>query len=514
MAETLWLAADAAQATGGTIIGDGWSASGFSIDTRSLQPGDLFLALPGEKMDGHRFLNAAHEKGAAAAMVTRSGLAKHPAPEGLPLLVIPENISIEGLPSFPDASTNPGDAAFQALLASPIFIALWKLADAARKRSKAGIVAITGSVGKTSAKEALTLALSGCAKQGAAGVHATRGNFNNHIGLPLTLAAMPPQSEFAVLEMGMNHAGEIAPLSKLARPDVALITNVEAVHAEFFESVEGIARAKAEIFAGIAQENGAVVLPRDNSFFHILSSEAQKRNLKICSFGSVDPETTDFYLSEVISGADGTQFAVLSGYETQKTHGKMEVYLRAVGVHWSLIATAAIACVSSLGLNSISAIRALADFQEPEGRGRLQNVTIAGKRVTLMDDSYNASPVSMRGAIEKLSLLAKLEKRRPVAVLGQMLELGETGPAAHLGLGEVLAANGVQDIFLCGANMLPLVEANPAMYFAETAAALRPAVEAALQEGDILLVKGSHGSKVYTLAEVWLHAAEAMHGAA
>lgn len=458
MAETLWRSEEAASATEGVLQGAAWSASSLSIDTRSLKPGALFVALKGERSDGHAHLAAAAREGAVAALVDHV-----PAETGgLALLVVKDTLK-----------------------------ALEMLAAAARKRSLAKIIAITGSVGKTSAKEALALALSAYGT-----VYATRGNYNNHIGLPLTLAALPPQANYAVLEMGMNHANEIAPLSMLAKPDVALVTNVDAVHAEFFDSIEDIARAKAEIFAGLG---GVAVLPVDSSYFAILAEEADRQGVFVTGFGAAD--TADVRLLESDANRKETKLRFSVG------PAEYTASVRALGAHWAHSVLGVLACVEVLGLDLAPAIGKLAAFKEPEGRGRLNEVSVQGVRVSLLDDSYNASPVSMRGAIDKLGMLARsTPPRRSVAVLGQMLELGEQGAVKHTELSAVLQAAKIDKVFACGPLMAPMFRALPiAMQgkYAFSAEELRPTLEHALQEGDLVLIKGSHGSKAYTIAEAW-----------
>jgi UDP-N-acetylmuramoyl-tripeptide--D-alanyl-D-alanine ligase len=478
MAKLRWSAADIAQVVSGTLHGKtDWEISGIVMDSRAVRAGDLFLALPGATVDGHNFLKAAAEKGATAALVSRLP----DEPIDLPLVLVP---STAEMPDLPDRSD--------------VLVALWKLAEAARKRAKAKIVAITGSVGKTSAKEALSLALSAYGS-----VHATAGNYNNHIGLPLTLALLPADADFAVLEMGMNHAGEIEPLSRLARPDVALITTVDAVHIEYFDGIEGIACAKAEVFAGLGN-TGIAVLPADNAQLDVLRTEAARYGVqKLRYFGKV--ECAEYAAMNPQITANGTAF----GLKHQGT--ETPIALKAIGAHWAVVMAGVMACVDALGLPWAKAVAALADFREPVGRGRMQEVVVAGKRVHVLDDSYNASPVSMRGAIEKLGLIAANTGRRPVAVLGQMLELGTTTEAAHRGLADALAQANIEIVGACGGFMQSMIDARveaghgQETIFAPDAASLRPLMEDVLRDGDVVLIKGSHGSKVYQIAEAWLH---------
>ncbi len=457
MREILWDTEEAAEATQGMPQGGSWAASSLSIDTRSLQPGALFIALKGERSDGHAHLVQAAKEGAVAALVDHV-----PADTGgLPLLVVKDTLK-----------------------------ALEAMAAAARKRARARIVAVTGSVGKTSAKEALALTLAAFGS-----VHATKGNYNNHIGLPLTLAALPPHTDFAVLEMGMNHAGEIEPLSFLARPDVALVTNVDAVHAEFFASVEDIARAKAEIFAGLG---GVAVLPADNFYYPVLLAEAERYGVYTTSFGQAENAEVKLLSSEATP--KGTSFTFTAEGQEYKAS------VRALGAHWAPSCLGVLACIQTLDLDLPKAIKALAAFREPAGRGRLDEVTVFGQRISLLDDSYNASPVSMEAAIEKLGMLAHAAGRRAVAVLGQMLELGKDGAEKHVALVAALERANIAKVYACGPLMAPMFRALPPARqgkYAFDAAELQPAIEGALLEGDFVLIKGSHGSKVYTIAQAW-----------
>ncbi len=444
----LWDNNTAAMATGGKA-GGAWQASRVEIDSRRVKPGDLFVAIKGNNFDGHDFVSDALKKGAVAAMVSRSLTGIAPAT----LLVVGD--TLEGLAA---------------------------LAKDARARSTAKFVGITGSAGKTSTKEMMKLALAAHGKP-----YATSGNFNNHIGMPLSLANLPEDTQYAVFEMGMNHAGEIAHLTKTVRPHVAIITNVEAVHMEFFTSVEAIADAKAEIFAGV-EKNGAAVLNADNAQIERLAKAAQARGLNVLRCGK-DAECR-------ILSASGTITAEIASK-------KISYSLPVLGAHMAANSLLVLAAVHALGLDVQKSASALSAFEEPEGRGRIVNIRIGDKPVLLIDDSYNASPASMRAAFAKTQdVWAREGKGRKVAALGDMLELGDNAKKMH----EELAASlgGFDKIFTAGALMQHLHKVLPPAQqggHVPTAKELLPILTQAAQAGDILLVKGSHGSKMYEIAQ-------------
>lgn len=453
----LWTERSAADATKARSQGQ-WNASRVEIDSRKAQAGDLFVAIKGERVDGHAYVADALKKGAVAALVDHvpAGLEK------APLLVVKD--TLKGLED---------------------------LGKYARQRASAKVVGVTGSVGKTSAKEMLRIALAAQGK-----TFATSGNYNNHIGTPLNLANMPPDTEFAVFEMGMNHAGEIAHLTKMVRPDVAAITNVEAVHLEFFTGLEAIADAKAEIFEGVAA-GGAAVLNRDNPYYDRLAAAAAKHGItRIIGFGE---QAADCRLAAYRPTADGCAIdAVIAGKPLHYT-------LQAAGKHWGVSSLLALACVQVLGLDVAKSATALAGFVEPEGRGRA--VQIGG--ITLIDDSYNASPASMRSAFAKAAEIRQRQKSgRLLAALGNMLELGEGAPTLHAELAEALQQYGFDGVFTAGDLMKHLHDTLPAtlrMHHMASAVELLPLVKQSLKSGDVLLVKGSHGSKMYELAAALQH---------
>jgi UDP-N-acetylmuramoyl-tripeptide--D-alanyl-D-alanine ligase len=453
----LWNAADAALATGGRIAPDAaWSAGGVSIDTRAVARDDLFVALKGPRFDGHDFVAAALANGAAAAMVDRPPPSADPAR----LLAVPDTMAgLEGL------------------------------ARAARARCGARIAAVTGSVGKTGAKEALALALS---RQGP--THASAGNLNNHIGLPLSLARMPAAARFGVFELGMNHAGEIAPLSALLRPHVAIITTVEAVHIEYFPDVAAIADAKAEIFTGM-DADGVAVLNRDNPYYDRLAGHARAHGIRrIWGFG--EAAAAEARPTKVLLEPEGsTVKAAILGRN-------IEFRLAMPGRHHVWNALAVLLAVAALDGDVEAAASALADVAPVAGRGVAADIPVPGGSFRLIDESYNASPAAVRAALHVLGMSRPGPGGRRVAVLGDMLELGSDSAALHAGLAAPLIEAGVALVFTTGPLMRGLQDALPPDRrgeHADDAAALAGLVAASVKAGDIVLVKGSAGSKMGTI---------------
>ena len=453
MTAPLWTSAEAEAATGGTASAP-FAASGVSIDTRTLAGGDLFVALK-DARDGHDFVADAFARGAVAAMVSAD-------PSGIgadaPLLHVGD--TLEGLRG---------------------------LGRAARARSGATVLGVTGSVGKTSTKEALAAAL---AAQGL--THAAAASYNNHLGVPLTLARMPPASQFAVIEIGMNHPGEIAPLARLARPHVAVITTVEPVHIEFFDDEEGIVDEKAAIMDGL-EPGGAVVLNRDNRHFERLEAAAHARGIaRVLSFGT--DERADVRLLSWQAEGWATRARIgLLGRE-------YEVLLGSPGLHAAQNACAVLAAVFAAGADPEAALPALAALGPAAGRGRRRPIPLADGEALLLDDSYNASPPSVRAA---LAVLAAAPASRRIAVLGDLRELGARGEADHRALAEPIVAAGVELVFCCGTLMRHLYDALPARLrggHAPDSAALLPMLRLAVRPGDVVLVKGSLGSRMGPLA--------------
>ena len=430
------------------------SVSGLSIDTRTVNPGEAFFALK-DVRDGHDFVDAAIKAGAALAVVAQAKRGMFA--KDAPLLVVPD-----------------------------VLEALIALARAARERSKAKFIGVTGSVGKTGTKEALRLALSSDGE-----THASAASYNNHWGVPLSLARCPETARYAVLEMGMNHAGEIAPLTKLARPHVAIITTVEPVHLEFFPSVEAIADAKAEIFLGL-EPGGAAVINRDNPHFARLQKHAEQAKVgRIASFGEhakADARVIKFALQADSS----TVRASILGHEVTYKLG-------APGRHVVMNSLAVLAAAQLAGADLALAALALAGLEPPTGRGARLLLDVPGGTALLIDESYNANPASMGAALALLGQAPIGPRGRRIAVLGEMLELGPRGAELHRGLAKSAVENSVDLVFCAGSLYRDFWEALPSERrggYAESAAVLEPEVLGALRAGDAVMVKGSLGSKM------------------
>lgn len=458
----LWTAAEAAAATDGKATG-GWAATGVCIDSRAVAPGDLFVALHGPSFDGHDFVADALARGAAAAMVHRTDGAW---PAGAPLLRVRDTMAgLEALGIY------------------------------SRLRSDARIVAVTGSVGKTGTKEALRTVL---AEQGA--THATEGNLNNQWGTPLSLARMPADTDFGVFELGMNHAGEIAPMSRQVKPHVAVITTVAAAHLGHFDSEEQIADAKAEIFSGMGPDTAAI-LNRDNRHYARLLAHARTQGIgRIWSFGEAvdaDARLLDCSLHATCSAVT----ALIRGQHLQYS-------LPLPGRHWVLNSLAVLLAVRALGADMVAAARSLARLAQLPGRGARRRLQLAGDgtagSLVLIDESYNASPVAVAAALEVLGRCDVGTGGRRIAVLGDMLELGDEAPALHRGLRPQILSNGIDLVFACGPHMAELFETLPPALrggHAATSAELAPLVAASVRGGDAVMVKGSLGSRMARVIE-------------
>ncbi len=460
--QALWTAADAAAATGGATSGD-WTASGVSIDSRTLEPGDLFIALKGPSFDGHEYVAAAFAAGAAAAMVHRD---REDLPgeigEDRPLLRVGDTLKC-----------------------------LTALGAAARARSRAEFLGVTGSVGKTSTKEALRHCLAAQAPTAA-----NVGSLNNHWGVPLSLARMTPDAVYGVFEMGMNHPGEIAQLSALVQPRVAVITNVEPAHIAFFSSVTEIAEAKAEIFEG-AVDDGVAVLNRDHALFHLLRERAQAAGIgRIIGFGR-HPDA-EVRALETELGPSGSRV------RARVIDTEVDYALALPGSHWVANSLAVLAAVAAIGADVPRAAEALGGVSPLKGRGQRFTASLPGGSFLLIDDSYNANPASMRAAFEVLAQ-AKLDAgARRIAVLGDMLELGDETESLHRRLAAPLSSLGIDLVFTCGPAMAALHDALPkglrGGHTAESGA-LAPLVAGAVKPGDAVLVKGSAGSRMGLVVE-------------
>ncbi len=452
----LWTAADAAEATGGEARGD-WEATGLSIDSRSIAPGELFVALK-DVRDGHDFVADALAKGACAALVSR-------VPEGCeeaPLLIVPD--VLEGLEA---------------------------LGRAGRARTKAKVAGVTGSVGKTSTKEMLRAILS---RQGK--VHAAEKSFNNHWGVPLTLARMPVDADFAVIEIGMSNPGEIAPLARMARPDVAMITTVAPAHMAAFGSLEGIAREKASIFEGL-EPGGVAVINGDLDTTPILRAAAEKAGGRIVTFGKAG----DFGLGTVVL-TEGQTVAEAS------LAGQPALFkLTTPGTHFAMNALGALAVAQALGADTGLATADLPKWTPFEGRGAKEEITTDPARnggfLTLYDDSYNANPASMGAALEMLATttprdgIGRVRKGRRIAVIGDMLELGKGETQLHAALAEQEAMESIHTVHTVGPLSMALHEALPEHQrgiHAPDAAAMAREVSRLVDAGDVVLVKASLGT--------------------
>ncbi len=450
MPEPLWTSDEIVRATGGLLQGRAFSVGGVSFDSRTIEAGELFVALKGER-DGHAFARAAFERGAEAALTSQP---------------------VDG-PHIEVADT---------------LIALEQLGVAARERARARRGAVTGSVGKTSVTQAIKAALARCGP-----AHGSVKSFNNQIGVPLTLARMPRQTRRAVFEIGMNHAGEIEPLSHMVRPHAVAITTVGPVHTENFEDGEaGVARAKAEIFAGL-EPGGVAVLNTDDRWFEFLEDRAHRAGAEVRAFGS-----------HAGCEAQLLDFRPHAGGAMVKARLQGLVYdfpIAQSGVHWGLNSLCVLLMAEALDVNLDEALAALARFQPLEGRGSERVVPLDGGELTLIDESYNANPISMRAAF--VTLAGRRAGGRKVAVLTDMLELGADGPRRHAALAEAIEAAKVDLVFCAGPLMKHLWEAMPASRrggYAETAAELAPQVLAAVGPGDLVVVKGSNGSNARLIA--------------
>ncbi len=431
------------------------SISGISIDTRTIAPGEAFFAIQGDSRDGHDFVAAALAAKAGVAVVATHRRAEFG--NDAPLLVVPD-----------------------------VLAALRDLAGAARARTHAKVIGVTGSVGKTSTKEALRLALS---KDGE--THASVASYNNHWGVPLSLARCPASARYAVFEMGMNHAGEIAPLSRLTRPHIAIVTTVAPVHLESLGSLSKIADAKAEIFLGV-QPGGAVIVNRDIAQYEQLRRRARQAGIeRVISFGE-HAQADACLLKSALHPRCSTVHADILGTEIAYKIG-------APGRHLVLNSLAVLAAAALAGADLALAALALGELEAIPGRGAPVEIDLPGGSALVIDESYNANPASMAAALALLGQAPLGPRGRRIAVLGDMLELGPKGKALHRGLAAAVAANAVDLVYCCGPLMHTLWQALPASRrggYAEDSAALEAQVVRAIRGGDVVMVKGSLGSRM------------------
>ncbi len=464
MTSPLWTFAELAEATGGTFIGAGdggpTQASGITFDSRALQQGDIFLALQGAR-DGHDFVPQAFASGAVVALTRRPI-------EGGPCLLVPD-----------------------------VLKGLEDLAVFARDRARnARRGAVTGSVGKTSVTQ---MVMQGLMRAGRA--HSAVKSFNNHIGVPLTLARMPADTDRAVFEIGMNHADEITPLSEFVAPHAVVITTVGGAHTEnFADGDAGVARAKAEIFDGLLP-GGLAILNADNAWFEFLSQRARASGALIAAFGEGagnDAQLTGHSLEGNRAHVEG------------RLHGKPISFTFAhTGRHQALNAMASLLMLEALDVDLDTAIAALEGFEALDGRGRVVTRAFKGGDLTIIDESYNANPVSMTATLTSLGARPKAEGSRKIAVLTDMLELGPDEAAKHAGLAEVIEGLDIDRVYAAGPLMKALWDVLPQRLrggYAASAAELNGALQQDLQSGDVVMIKGSHGSKAALIAQTLIAA--------
>ncbi len=457
---SLWTSAEAAAATGGRAVRD-WACDGVSIDTRTIEPGDLFVALK-DLRDGHDFVAQALKKGAGAALVSH----------------VPEGVS--------------GDAPL--LIVDDVLAALEQLAKAARDRMQGKVVAVTGSVGKTSTKEML-LAMLG--DQGRA--HASVASYNNHWGVPLTLARMPVNTDFGIIEIGMNHPGEIEPLARLSRPDVAMVTTVAAAHLEAFESVEGIAKEKAAIFDGLPK-GGVAVINADLEHTPVLHAKARDCGAVEVSFGV---EATDFKMKKVTVRADTTVV------QAEHAGAPLLFKIATPGRHFAMNGLGALAVCEALGADLALAAQSLGRWSPYKGRGVREKIVLdpveTHLTLDLIDDSYNANPTSLGAALEVLAAaevthdIGRVSKGRRIAFLGDMKELGADAEALHADLAAHGSIDKIDVIHCIGPLMKSLYEALPEHQrgdWRETSAEMLEGLRGRLDSGDVVLAKGSLSMKL------------------
>ena len=435
-------------------------ASGISIDTRTLEPGDLFFAIKGDTTDGHDYVERAFAAGAVACVVDEA---------------------------HADSLTGRGPL----LVVHDVLDAMVNLGRAARSRTAARVIAITGSVGKTSTKEAMRLALT---PSGA--VHASVASYNNHWGVPLTLARMSKATRFAVCEIGMNHAGEITPLVAMVRPHVAIVTTVAPVHLEFFESVEAIADAKAEIFSGL-EPDGLAIVNRDSPYFDRLDRAARQRpEISIATFGAhadADARLLDF-----------TPAPTHSIIKALIADREITFRLGAPGRHLAENALAVLLAAHAVGADLEMAASSLAFFQAQQGRGQQITIKTPDGPFTVLDESYNANPASMKAALDLAGTLTPGVEGCRIAVLGDMLELGPRSEDLHAALADTILANRFDLVFAAGPMMRSLADALDGRTHVEwrkAASELQPTILNTIKHGDIVVVKGSNGSRMAPIVE-------------
>ncbi len=448
--------------------------TGVSIDTRSLKPGDLFVALK-DARDGHEFVTSAFKAGAAAALVG-DHYERRP---GDGALVRCKKDFLRDQFGADNRDCDP-------------LLGLEVLGTLARRRlaPDARVVAVTGSAGKTGTKEMLRACFNAVAP---GRVHASEKSYNNHWGVPLTLARMPADTQYGVFEIGMNHAGEISALTRFVNPHAAIVTTVESVHLEHFPSVEAIADAKSEIFEGLVS-GGTAIIKRTSPHFDRLRVRAQIQAAKVVSFG-LDADA-DVFAEKIVLGDDGSDIAANVNGERVAFHIAMP------GRHVAENAMAVVAALHAVGADVATAVSALATLPPPAGRGARTVLKVGDGNALLIDESYNANPASMRAALATLATIPRTKFSRRIVVLGDMLELGAASVDLHRGLKDAVDGAGTDLFFACGLNMKSLYDCVPDAikgHYAETASGLGDALKSALRAGDAVMIKGSNGMRLQPL---------------
>ncbi|CAN7511763.1 UDP-N-acetylmuramoylalanyl-D-glutamyl-2,6-diaminopimelate--D-alanyl-D-alanine ligase [Mesorhizobium sp. LjNodule214] len=461
----LWSSEALVDAMGGRPIGPmPEGISGISIDSRSLQPGDAFFAIKGEAMDGHDFATAAVKAGAGVLVVAEGKL-----------------------PSL-------GRLTAPMIVVQDVLAALEKLGIAARARSNARIIAVTGSAGKTTTKEALRHVLSAVGK-----VHASAQSFNNHWGVPLTLARMPADCDYAVFEIGMNHPDEIRPLVKMVRPHVAIVTLIAAAHLGFFKNLDEIAKAKAEIFEG-QEPDGAALLNRDDGRWKLLDKMARAAGVEHV-FGFGENARSTFRLIKCELHADHSMITARIGGQD------VAARIGAPGRHMVQNVLAALGAAQLVGADIGTVASALANLSAERGRGKRHILRHPKGPITLIDESYNANPASMQAAMALLNATPVTGEGRRIAVLGDMLELGDHSAKLHAALADLIVGTETRTVFLGGPEMRALADILPDDIETEYRAGaeeLKPLLLSALKPGDVVMVKSSKGIGFSKLVEALL----------
>jgi UDP-N-acetylmuramoyl-tripeptide--D-alanyl-D-alanine ligase len=464
----LWTSDEVARALSPIAMSAPFEANGVTFDSRAVAEGDIFFALPGETTDGHAFVADALSRRAAVAVVSREMMG----------------------------------AADRLIRVRDTMTALVALGRAGRQRSSARIASVTGSVGKTSTKDALRAILSAQAP-----TSASAASFNNHVGVPISLARLPRDVRYGVFEIGMNHPGEIEPLARLVEAHVGVITNIEAAHIGHMGSEEAIADEKACLFAGM-RPGAVAVLNRDNRHYDRLVQHARRFGVtKVIGFGRHEAAEARLVACRLQdSGSD---------VEALIDNRRIEYRLGAAGEHWVLNSLAALAAAEALGADLTQAAATLATVKASPGRGARRWLKMGSGKVELLDESYNANPASMRAMLAVLARTEPAPGGRRLLVMGDMRELGEHADALHAGLADAVAASGASQVFLCGPHMKALwhtlAPAQKGVHRPDSAA-LAQEVAGALRAGDVIAIKGSLGSKMKTVVDAVVSASDGETG--